>query len=427
MSDLDPVIRFQNVSKKFRFSKETPQSVLEILISAFSRKSDREKDRGELWAVQDVSFDVYPGQTFGIVGRNGSGKSTVLKLITRILRPTDGRIVVNGRISALLELGAGFHQDLTGRENIYLNASLLGLSEAKTNAKFDDILAFSELGEFIDMPVKHYSSGMYMRLGFSIAIHVEPDILIIDEILAVGDQPFQTKCLDAIMAMKRRGVTIIFVSHDINLMKNLCTHMLWIDKGRTQAYGTSDDVALRYIEYSNMREGQQRLSADFERFGSGEIEITNVRLLNADGQETNSFLTGDTMTIEMAYTAHQAIPNPEFGLAIFRHDGLHINGPNTRLAGVDLGDVEGAGVIRYEIEQLPLLPARYQLTVAVHDGRFPRCYDYHKEAYSFRINPGGTEETDGIVELSAQWHIEQDDPSSFNQAIPTNKVTTQHE
>jgi ABC-type polysaccharide/polyol phosphate transport system ATPase subunit len=403
MDDLDPVIRFQNVSKKFRFSKEAPQSVMEIFISAFSRKSKRDADSGDLWAVQDVSFAIYPGQTFGIVGRNGSGKSTLLKLITRILRPTDGRIVVNGRMSALLELGAGFHQDLTGRENVYLNASLLGLTEAEINAKLDDILAFSELGDFIDMPIKHYSSGMYMRLGFSIAIHVNPDILIIDEILAVGDQPFQTKCIDAIMDMKRQGVTIIFVSHDINLMKSICTHMLWIDKGRTQACGTVEDVARRYTEYSTMREGQQLFSADFERFGSGEIEITGVRLLNAAGEETNTFLTGDAMTIEMAYIAHQPIPNPEFGLAIFRHDGVRVNGPNTRLCGMDLGDVEGPGVLCYEIEQLPLLPARYRVTVAVHDGRFPKCYDYHKEAYSFRINPGGTEETDGIIELPAQW------------------------
>ena len=403
MSELEPVVSFQNVSKKFRFSKETPQSVLEIFISAFSRKSDRQKDEGDLWAVNDVSFDIYPGQAFGIVGRNGSGKSTILKLITRILRPSKGRIIVNGRMSALLELGAGFHQDLTGRENIYLNASLLGLTEEETNDKFDEILAFSELGEFIDMPVKHYSSGMYMRLGFSVAIHVKPDILIVDEILAVGDQPFQTKCIDAIMEMKRKGVTIIFVSHDINLMKQLCTHILWVDKGVMQAIGSSDEVALRYIEYSTMREGQQLLSTDFERWGTGEIEITNVRLLNAQGEESNTFITGEAMSIEMEYLAHQTIPNPEFGLAIFRQDGLHINGPNTRLANVDLGDVEGSGIICYAIEHLPLLPARYQLTVAIHDSRYPRCYDYHKEAYSFRINPGGTEETDGVVELTAQW------------------------
>ncbi len=424
MSELEPVVRFQNVSKKFRFAKETPQSILEIFISAFSRKSQQEKDEEDLWAVNDVSFDIYPGQAFGIVGRNGSGKSTILKLITRILRPTNGRIVVNGRMSALLELGAGFHQDLTGRENIFLNAALLGLTEEEIKAKFDDILAFSELDDFIDMPVKHYSSGMYMRLGFSVAIHVEPEILIVDEILAVGDQPFQTKCIDAILEMKRKGVTIIFVSHEIRLMRTICTHMLWVDKGKTQAIGTADEVALRYIEYSNMREGQQLLSAAFERFGSGEIEITGVRFLDGDEQESNTFLTGEAMTIEMAYIAHQKIPNPEFGLAIFRHDGVHVNGPNTRLAEVDLGAVEGHGVVRYDIEHLPLLPARYQVTVAVHDGRFPRCYDYHKEAYSFRINAGGTAERDGVVALTATWTAEKRSSLKNKPATPAKMETS---
>ncbi|HFQ93413.1 MAG TPA: ABC transporter ATP-binding protein, partial [Anaerolineae bacterium] len=192
MSEQTPVISFQNVSKRFAFTKDKPSSFLELFTSAFSRRARPKRDETDLWAVKNVSFDVLPGHTFGIVGRNGSGKSTVLKLITRILKPTDGRIIVNGRVSALLELGAGFHQDLTGRENVYLNASLLGLSQAETDTRFDDILAFSELGDFIDMPVKHYSSGMYMRLGFSVAINMNPNILIVDEILAVGDQAFQT-------------------------------------------------------------------------------------------------------------------------------------------------------------------------------------------------------------------------------------------
>ncbi|MBK7895884.1 MAG: ABC transporter ATP-binding protein [Anaerolineaceae bacterium] len=197
----------------------------------FSRRKGPKQPKESLWAVRGVSFDVLPGQCFGIVGRNGSGKSTILKLMARILRPNNGRIVINGRVSALLELGAGFHPDLTGRENIFLNAALLGFDEASTRAYYDRIVEFSELEEFIDMPVKHYSSGMYMRLGFSVAIHMQPDILIVDEILAVGDQAFQTKCINAIMAMKDQGVTIIIVSHNINLVRTLCTHILWIDKG----------------------------------------------------------------------------------------------------------------------------------------------------------------------------------------------------
>lgn len=398
-----PIIEFENVSKRFSFTSEKPQSVLETIISAFSRNKAVTQD---LWAVKDVSFAVQPGQCFGIIGRNGSGKSTVLKLIARILRPTNGRIIVRGRVSALLELGAGFHQDLTGRENIYLNASLLGLDEAETNARFADIVAFSELGDFIDMPVKHYSSGMYMRLGFSVAIHMRPDILIVDEILAVGDQAFQTKCLDAILKLRRNGTTIIMVSHNLNVMRTMCTHLLWLNKGKTVAMGLVEDIAAEYQAYSYAREEKQ--------FSEGvtphqptmsAVQITAVRFLNANGEEQPTYQTGDAMTIEMEYLARKPVQNPEFGLAIHRQDGVHVNGPNTKLAGVDLGIIEGAGVVRYHIERLPLLPARYQVSTAVHDSQTHYCYDYQKEAYAFRIVSGGTTELDGLVAIPSAWEM----------------------
>lgn len=399
---LEPVISFQHVDKRFVFTKEKPQSVMETFIKLFSRRRLPKQAAESLWAVQDVSFDVLPGQCFGIVGRNGSGKSTILKMIARILRPNNGRIVINGRVSALLELGAGFHPDLTGRENIFLNAALLGFDEASTYEYYDRIVAFSELEEFIDMPVRHYSSGMYMRLGFSVAIHMEPDILIVDEILAVGDQAFQSKCIDAIMAMKDRGVTIIIVSHNINLVRTLCTHILWIDKGVPQAYGPVEEIAAEYAAHAYQKTGQP-VATTFSRSGSGEIEITGTRFLDAHDEPQEVFLTGAPMTIEMRYFAHKPIPNPEFGLAIFRQDGVQVNGPNTKVAGVDLGMIEGAGVIRYEIDQLPLLPAAYVVTTAVHDGRSHQCYDYHKQAYSFQIAPGSAQELDGLVQLSAGW------------------------
>ncbi|MCP4363615.1 MAG: ATP-binding cassette domain-containing protein [Chloroflexi bacterium] len=400
--NVEPIICFQNVSKRFAFTKEKPQSILETVISSFSRRKFETRD---LWAVHDVSFDVLPGQCFGIVGRNGSGKSTILKLMTRILRPNEGRIVVHGRVSALLELGAGFHHDLTGRENISLNASLLGLDEAETNAQYEDIVAFSELGEFIDMPVKHYSSGMYMRLGFSVAIHMQPDILIVDEILAVGDQAFQTKCTDAIMELKRRGTTIILVSHNLNLMRSLCTHLLWMDNGRMRAIGTTDEIATQYKAYSHEREERQLLDENesFERQGSQDVQITAVRFLDEQGAERQTFQTGEPLIIEMDYMAHKPVENPEFGLAIHRQDGVHVNGPNTKLAGLDMGVVQGAGMVRYCIDQIPLLPARYMVTTAVHDGQTHRCYDYHIEAYSFRVVTGGTKELDGLIAMTADW------------------------
>lgn len=398
-----PVVCFQNVSKRFRFTSNKPQTVLESIVATFSRRaSGRERD---LWAVRDVSFDVDAGQSLGIIGRNGSGKSTILKLITRILRPTAGRVVVRGRVSALLELGAGFHPDLTGRENIFLNAAVLGLSKQETERCYDSILAFSELEEFINMPVKHYSSGMYMRLGFSIAIHVAPDILIVDEILAVGDQAFQTKCVDHIYEMKRQGTTIIMVSHDLAKIQKLCTDLLWIENGEIRSAGPTQDVVDQYQDYMSGRESKQLIAANgaFERWGNGEIELTAVRFLNAAGEEQRTFKTGDKMTIEMSYMAHKVVKEPEFGLAIFHQDGTHVNGPNTRLANLQMGVVEGEGVVRYQIEHLPLLPARYLVTTAVHNSKLPIAYDYHQQAYSFRVVSGGTPENHGLIEIPATW------------------------
>jgi lipopolysaccharide transport system ATP-binding protein len=411
-----PVISFQNVSKRFAFTKDEPQSLQEIFVSLSSRGPKKPKDK-DLWAIRNISFEVMPGQCFGIVGRNGSGKSTILKLIARILRPNGGRMIVRGRVSPLLELGAGFHRDLTGRENIFLNAALLGLNEAATRARFGDIVAFSELEEFIDMPVKHYSSGMYMRLGFSVAIHMQPDILIVDEILTVGDQVFQTKCIDAIMDMKRRGVTIVVVSHNMNLIRTLCSDLLWIEKGEMQAKGPVADIADQYVEYSYHREGQQVMPGMIKRGGNSVVEITHVRFLNGKGEEQQTFKTGEQMTIEMTYMAHEPVSNPEFGLAIYRQDGLHINGPNTNLAGLDMGIVEGRGVVRYEIERLPLLPATYRVTTAVHDRRSGKCFDLHKEAYALRIIDGGTTELYGAVAMPANWSWESQEPSRTKQQI----------
>ncbi len=399
-----PAIRLQKVSKRFAFTPDTPQSVLESVISVVSRRRAKPQD---LWAVRDVSFEIEPGRCVGIIGRNGSGKSSLLKLIARIIQPTEGQIEVRGRVSALLELGAGFHQDLTGRENIYLNASVLGLNREQTEGLFDEIVAFSELGRFIDMPVKHYSSGMYMRLGFSVAIHVRPDILIVDEILAVGDQTFQAKCMDRIMEMKRAGVTILFISHDLSTIGNLCSDVIWLDRGRVRQVGPAEQVLAQYRDHLFQRVGEQlNLENDaggFRRWGSRLIEITGVRLLDDDGRETTIFHTGDSLRVEIAYVAHEPVSEPEFGLALYRHDGLHIAGPNTRVGGLAMGVVEGSGVVCYAIEQLPFLPGRYQLSAAIHDSARPHAYDFHEEAYAFRIVEGGTREKEGLLALSASW------------------------
>lgn len=401
-----PIIRFENVNKQFTYSQDKPQTILETLISPF-RRSERKKNKQYLWAVNDVSFDIFPGQSVGIVGRNGSGKSTVLKLATRIIKPTSGRIWVNGRVSALLELGAGFHPDLTGRDNIYLNASLLGLSKNEVDYLFDDIVDFSELGNFINMPVKHYSSGMYMRLGFSVAIHIHPDILIIDEILAVGDQAFQSKCLDRIYEMKSQGVTFIMVSHNLGVIRRMCSHLVWLEDGKMKQAGLVDDVAKQYQADTYQKEllqmKQHEANSGFKRMGNGAIEITAVRISNQDGIEEKTFEMGACFVVEMNYFAHKPIPNPEIGLAIHRYDGLHVNGTNTRISGLDLGMVEGAGVVRYSIPKLPLTPSRYFLTASIHDSRYSTLYDYHEQAYPFRVIVTDVEEPQGIVEIPAIW------------------------
>lgn len=401
-----PIIRFENVKKQFTYSQDKPQTILETLISPF-RRSQRKKNKQYLWAVNDVSFDILPGQSVGIVGRNGSGKSTVLKLATRIIKPTSGRIWVNGRVSALLELGAGFHPDLTGRDNIYLNASLLGLSKDEVDHHFDDIVNFSELGDFINMPVKHYSSGMYMRLGFSVAIHIHPDILIVDEILAVGDQAFQTKCLDRIHEMKMQGTTFIMVSHNLNIVRRMCSHLVWLEDGKFQQTGPVDEVAEQYQLYIQKFEMQQMKqqgsTAGFKRLGSREIEITAVRILNQDGVEKVIFGTGDKLSIEMDFVAHKPISNPEFSLSIYRRDGVHVTSTNTNVAGLEVGIVDGGGTLRYSIPNLPLTPAHYFLTVIVRDSQQSQIYDHHEQAYMFRVMGIDSNAMWGLVEIEANW------------------------
>ncbi len=403
-----PAIQLQDVGKRFAFTPDTPQSILESLISVTSRR--RTNEPHDLWAVRHVTFDVMPGQCVGIIGRNGSGKSTLLKIIARILQPSEGQVTVRGRISALLELGAGFHQDLTGRENIYLNASVLGLDHDEIDKHFDSIVEFSELGEFIDMPVKHYSSGMYMRLGFSVAIHIDPDILIVDEILAVGDQSFQAKCIDRIMEMKRRGVTILIISHDLSTVRKLASHLVWMEKGEMRLAGPADVVAEQYTDHMFQRVAsqirKQNATQTFKRWGTQQIEITDVCLLDETGQETTILRNGEPMTVEIHYHAHEPIEDPEFGLAIHRQDGVHVNGPNNRTGGLKLGIVQGQGVIRYEVAALPLLPAGYQLTAAVHDSVEPIAYDYHEQAYRFEVIAGESAEKNGVVAIPAAWHWE---------------------
>lgn len=399
-------IQFKHVTKEFALATETSQTVLELMINIVTRQ--RKGQRRTMQAIKSFDLEIRPGETVGFVGTNGSGKSTLLKLATRIIYPTSGTIQVNGRVSALLELGAGFQPDLTGRENIYLNGSLLGLSREDIRGRFDEIVEFSELGEFIDVPVKHYSSGMYMRLAFSIAIHVDPDILFIDEILAVGDQAFQNKCFDRIHDLQRTDMTIVIVSHDLRSMQNLCERLVWLNHGVKMADGEPRDVLAQYMSYTRELE-QKRIAQEFStqgavrRWGSGEVLIEGIRFLDEEGQESQAFSSHSPMTIEIEYEAAQTVERPQFELAIFREDGVQVNSPSTHLAKVDTGVLHGRGVVRYEIERLSLLPAVYHLSVSVRKG--VQVYDYHDRAYTFRVVYTLSPETRGLVSLPAKWTV----------------------
>jgi len=400
-------IRFDQVSKRFVLHHERARSFQELAIGIFRRNHS---SREEFWALRDVSFSVEQGEAVGIIGPNGAGKSTALKLATRIIEPTSGRVSVNGKVGALLELGAGFHSELTGRENIFLNCSVLGLSRAEVRRRLDDIVAFSELERFVDIPVKHYSSGMYVRLGFSVAVHTTPEILLVDEVLAVGDQVFQQKCLKRINRLRRDGVTIVLVSHDLSSVIDLCERAIWMQDGTIKADGASAGVVDEYVTYANKHYYQQQLagkatlSIEGRRWGTFEAEITSLRFLDASGNPCWEFETGQPFTVEIRYRANGRIEAPAFGVAIYREDGLHISGTNTTVDRFDIDAIEGDGVVTYHLDHLFLLGGQYQFTAAIYNQTSTHAYDHHHRLYTFVVRQGpDTQRLEGMVYLAPEW------------------------
>lgn len=442
------VIELDRVSKRFRLQPDRPRSLQELALSLFGRRSPVGRAE-DFWALRDVSFCVSAGETVGLIGSNGSGKSTCLKLLARILEPTSGTVRVDGRVSALLELGAGFHPELTGRENVFLSGSVLGLKRREMALRLDDIVAFAELERFIDIPVKFYSSGMYVRLAFALAINVQPDILLVDEVLAVGDKSFQDKCLERINELKGSGVTIVLVSHDLNMIRNLCSRAIWLDDGLLCESGITHTVAERYLQHVREQEEaaayQQRdkkrlaeqgatetvcvepepptdagqtepqaackttaegdpIARQRGRWGTHEVEIVDVRFLDAEGKERLYLATGQAATIALRYRACRRIENPVFGVAIHRNDGLHMNGTNTHINQYHIPYIEGEGEVRYAIRVLPLLEGTYYLSVAVHDVSETHAYDYQNLAHRFNVYADQVVERVGTVYIPASWH-----------------------
>jgi lipopolysaccharide transport system ATP-binding protein len=403
-----PAIRLERVSKRFTLHHERPRSFQELFVSAFRRRDANDE---QFWALKDVSFEVEQGRSFGIVGENGSGKSTALKLIAGILRPTSGKLHVNGRLAALLELGAGFHPDLTGRENVFLNASVLGFSRREIARRFDSIVDFAELERFIDTPLKHYSSGMTVRLGFAIAINSDPDVLITDEVLSVGDEAFQRKCIDRIDDLIRRGKTIILVSHGLDLVRYVCSDAVWLDHGVVRAAGNSMEVIDAYLDYANAKDRARKGDSLAEaatgeptrRWGTGEVQITGVELLDAAGRPTTFFETGGPLRARLHYHARERIKRPVFGVGMHYGEHILVNGPNTKSAGLQIDQVDGAGSVEFAVRSLPLLRGLYQLSAAVYDEHLLHAYDHHDRMYPFHVQQSHIRENMGMVWMEAEW------------------------
>jgi ABC-2 type transport system ATP-binding protein len=396
---LGPAIEVEDVSKRFRLYHERNQSLKATIMRRGRAKYD------ELWALKDVSLKIPKDTTFGLIGENGSGKSTLLKCMARILRPDSGRISLAGKVSALLELGAGFHPELSGRENVYLNGSILGLGKKEIDRKFDEIVDFAGIERFIDTPVKNYSSGMYVRLGFSVAINVDPDILLVDEVLAVGDEQFQRRCAEKFADLKAAGKTIVIVSHSLGAVRSMCDQIAWLEHGSLRRIGPASEVIDEYLgDVSNEREEGVGVGS---RWGSGEGRIEDIELLDAQARPVTKVRTGDAVTLRFHYRTSQLIPQPVFGMAIHTLEGIHVTGPNTREAGCVPEHIDGSGTVDLVISPLLLLPGTYDVSAALVDHSALHIFDFRHRALRFDVDPGTPHETyGGVVSLAGTWRVD---------------------
>jgi len=386
-------IAVEGVGKRFRIYKDRPTTLKERAVRFRMNARD-------FWALRDVSLEVPEGTTLGLIGPNGSGKTTLLKIVAGILRPTEGRVVTRGRIASLLALGAGFHPELTGRENVYLNASILGLTRQETDRLFGDIVGFAELEDFIDTQVKFYSSGMYVRLGFAVAVHVDPAILLVDEVLAVGDEGFQRKCLDRVRQFQSEGRTIVFVTHAVHQVLEVCQSAVLLRQGAVQARGDPHEVvrAFRLIML------EKDLAYAWDR-GSKEIEIVSAEIFRSDGSTPDHFLPGDEVVIQMDLKANATVEDPVASFALHDQHNQFVFGTNTDWRGVRWPRFEGKHRVQFVMQSLPLVDGRYFVTLGVHSRDSSRVYHVQEQQYSFRVAPG--EDNPGPVYVSVRARSER--------------------
>jgi ABC-type polysaccharide/polyol phosphate transport system ATPase subunit len=408
-------ILLENVSKDYRLWGRSSQFA--TLKSALLKRELKLAPDAAVAALKDVSFAVDRGEAFGVIGRNGSGKSTLLKLVSGILKPSRGRVAVAGRIAALIELGAGFHPEITGRENIYINGIMLGLTRREIDQRFDRIVEFSGIADFLDQPVKTYSSGMYVRLGFAVAVHVDPDVLLIDEVLAVGDEEFSARCIAKIQEMKYRGVTLLFVTHQLDQVRNLCDRALWLDHGLVEAIGDPHRVVDAYLqevsgtpapapadaEPSAPPPAEEKKSDDEERWGSGEIVIKRVSLTDHEGRELVALGAGTPVVIDCDIEVRVPQDDFVFGLGIYHADGTCVYGTNTDVEGYAAERIEGTSRVRFIVKSLDLVAGTYRVDVAVHT-RNGRAFDYRRNA--MRVVVGSRVHDIGVYRPRHEWRFE---------------------
>jgi len=407
-------IEFTNVWKKFR-KGEKFNSLRDAIPNLFRKRTaknvkDITLEDMEFWAVKDVNFNVKKGEVVGVIGPNGAGKSTILKLLSGIIVPNKGSMKVTGRLSALIEVTAGFHPELTGRENVYLNGTILGMKRKEISEKFDEIVEFSGISEFIDTPVKRYSSGMYSRLGFSVAAHVNPDVLLVDEVLAVGDIAFQAKCAEKMRELLRSGVTIVLVSHNIALIENLCSRVILLGRGEVLKEGAPEKVIPYYenlVFQQQENELKQKLkSSDYKVKVPDDlaVDISNVILLGENNEGKDSFCAGENFTVKAEYKTQKKIENPVFALEIIRADGVLCCSSNTKEKS-DLGDsIEGKGGFKINLGKLDLCPGIYAAKVSIWDRDMIHPYVIRKDNV-FRIEVSGVKNADGVFLKDMDWQV----------------------
>lgn len=412
---MSKVIEVESLSKRYILGTRGHETTLRERLMNLGRSALRREKRKTdiLWALRDVSFSVKEGEVVGIVGRNGAGKSTLLKVLSKITYPTSGRIRVQGRLSALLEVGTGFHEELTGRENIYLNGSILGMKKREVDARMDSIVEFSGVERFLDTPIKRYSSGMRLRLGFAVAAHLAPDILVVDEVLAVGDASFQKKCLNAMEGLRSGGRTVLFVSHNMAAVENLCSRAIWIDGGEVRDDGPTQDVIKAYMStFSDSQEVLTDLTRVVTRRGTGEIRYTGIEFLSPDGQRQLVTRTGDSVIVRMHYHSSTTIPGASLGFRMYTEMGTLIMDTSTWHHALDVPDLNpGHGHIELEIDALNLLPGRYTFSLGL-TGHGGHLYDYVDNCARLDVevsnlyNSGRVFDSRvGIVYLPQRWRL----------------------